>query len=426
LSSAGRKLTSRPSACGNRPPTALFASFPQFDPRVWVIVSGGVIGVAARMSTMTFLSIYFVREVGLSTAFVGMAFLIENLARGLFAPFVGALSDRIGRRAILIAGVIVTGVALPGFLWVDSPATLIAWSLAMGIASAAQWSTGSAMLIDLSPPEKRQTVLAIHYSAICVGYTIGVAPAGFLAEKSYDWLAIGSAVGFFLLTLLYVVGLRGTLPRDVAPGGGSFVTHSFTALRDRWFLRLAIPGLVFPIGIGLTAFVAALWAAELGLDKGNIGLALSANGVLIALLAIPVASRIEPRGPFRVLGLAALFAAAGYLVFAAFDSPGWALLVGIAVFTLGETIFSSALPAAVARLAPAGYRGTYQGTWSLVSSIGSGGALVASGWLRDGVGWDTTWVTFAVLTLAGGALLVAMRRGFEDEAMARARDGAAG
>ena len=54
------------------------------------------------MSLVTFLGIYFVREAGIDLATVGLAFLCEHLLRGLAAPFFGALSDRVGRRPLLL------------------------------------------------------------------------------------------------------------------------------------------------------------------------------------------------------------------------------------------------------------------------------------------------------------------------------------
>lgn len=390
------------------------------DRRIVVVVAAGLVAVASRMSVATFVSIYFVREVGLSVALVGAAFLAENVMRGVLAPLFGAMSDRVGRRPILLAAVLATAVLLPSFIFVDGPVALFAWSIALGIAEAAQFPVSGALLLDLAPPNRRQTIVAVNYTAICVGYTIGVAPAGYLAEHSFTWLAAASAAGLCVVALILWLGLRGPLPREAARAEGSLLSASLVAARDRWFVLFALLGFMFPFGIGLTAFVSALFAADLGLDKGTIGLALSANGVIIALLAIPVAARIEPVGPFRVLLPAALFAAGGYVCYALVPGPAWALFLGTAVFTLGETIFSSALPAAVARLAPPGYRGAYQGAWSMVSSLGIGGALFVSGMLKEASGWQTTWLMFALLTLILGGTLFMLRKSFGRVADARA------
>jgi MFS family permease len=84
------------------------------------------------------------------------------------------------------------------------------------------------------------------------------------------------------------------------------------------------------------------------------------------------------------------------------------------VFSFGELVFSSAVPAAVARLAPAGRRGAYQGGWTLVASFSMGSALFFSGLLRDSFGWRTAWLVFAAITLAAAALLFILRKQFSE------------
>ena len=83
-----------------------------------VVLAANFVTIAARMSLVTFLGIYFVREAGIDLATVGLAFLCENLLRGVAAPFFGALSDRIGRRPLLLGAALVTAAVLPCFLLV--------------------------------------------------------------------------------------------------------------------------------------------------------------------------------------------------------------------------------------------------------------------------------------------------------------------
>src|ERR1041384_2378956 len=115
------------------------------------------------MSLVTFLGIYFLREAGIAIATVGAAFLCENLLRGLAAPLFGALSDRIGRPPPLIVSAAAPGVVLPCFLLVEGPASLFAWSLALGLTGAVNMPVATAQLLDLAPPARRQAVLALHY-----------------------------------------------------------------------------------------------------------------------------------------------------------------------------------------------------------------------------------------------------------------------
>ena len=363
------------------------------------------------MSLVTFLGIYFVREAGIELATVGLAFLVENLLRGLAAPFFGALSDRVGRRPLLLGAALVTAAVLPCFLLVRGPASLFAWSIAMGIASAVKMPVGAALLLDLAPAERRQSVLALNYTVLSVAYTLAVSPAGYIAEQGYGLLAASSAAGYLLVAALYAFGLRGPLPMEVSQRG-HFLTAAISASRDKIFLGFAAIAFVFPFGMGQLVVTSPLFAAESGLGEGFIGLVLGLNSIVVALLAVPVAARMEVPGPFRMLGAAALLVAACFACYAWIPDVRTALIAGTIVFSFGELVFSSAVPAAVARLAPAGRRGAYQGAWTLVASFAMGSALFFSGLLRDAAGWTAAWTLYAAITLAAAFLLFAFRRRF--------------
>jgi MFS family permease len=364
------------------------------------------------MSLVTFLGIWFVREAGIALATVGLAFLCENLLRGLLAPMFGALSDRVGRRPLLLCAALANAAVLPSFLLVDGALALFAWSFAMGVAGAVSMPVGAALLLDLAPPGRRQSMLALNYTVISVAYTLAVSPAGYVAEQGYGLLAALSTAGYLVVALLYTFGLRGALPLERHQGEQDFFNAATFVLRDKSFLAFAALALVFPFGMGLVVFASPLFGVDRGLGEGFIGLVLGANSIIVALLAVPLANRIEHAGPFRWLGWAALLVAACFACYAGVPHAGFALVAGTVIFSFGELVFSSAVPAAVARLAPAGRRGAYQGGWTLVSSFGMGSALFFSGLLRDAVGWNGAWLFYAAFTVAAAAGLLVSRGWF--------------
>jgi MFS family permease len=365
------------------------------------VVAANFIAVAARMSLVTFLGIYFVRKAGIDLATVGVAFLCEHVLRGLAAPLFGAWSDRIGRRALLIASAAGTAVVLPCFLLVEGPASLFVWSLALGLTGAVNMPVANALLLDLAPPERRQSALALNYTAMSVAYTLGVMPAGYVAEQGYGYLAATAGAGYVLVAVLYTLSLRGALPLERAPR-----LVLFEGLRDANLLRFAALAFIFPFSMGLVVSATPLFAADAGVGEGYIGLVLGANSILVAALALPVAARIEAQGPLRFLGAAALLVAATHACYAAIPGVAAALLIGTVVFSFAEVIFSSAVPATVARLAPPGRRGAYQGSWALVSSLSMGSALFFSGVLREALGWRPAWAIYAGIALIAAFFLM--------------------
>jgi MFS family permease len=157
--------------------------------------------------------------------------------------------------------------------------------------------------------------------------------------------------------------------------------------------------------------VSPLYGIDLGLGEGYIGLVLGGNSIIVALLALPIAARMERAGPFHFLGVAAVLNAAAFACYAGIPGGAAALLAGTVVFSFAELVFSSAVPAAVAKLAPPGQRGAYQGGWTLVASLGMGSALVLTSALKDLAGWRAAWWIYAGLMLVA-ALLLLLRRAF--------------
>ncbi len=387
--------------------------FPELPRAAKVVIAGNFIAVTARMSLVTFLGIYFVRESAIALPLVGLAYLCESVLRGLLAPMYGALSDRIGRKPLLLFGAIGTGIVLPSFLLAVGPASLLAWSLAWGVGGGINWPVSGALLLDLVPPARRQSVLAVNYTGMSVAFTLGVMPAGFVAEKGYGLLAALTACGFALVAMLYAAWLR-DLPRpERARGDENLATSTLAVFRDRTFLMFAALGFVFPLSMGLVISASPIYGSDIGLGEGYIGLVLGGNSIIVALLAVPIAARIESSGPFRHLGATGAVISAAFLCYAAIPSPAASLLAGTIVFSFAEVIFSSAMPAAVGRLAPAGRRGAYQGGWALVASVSMGSTLFLSGTLRDAVGWPGTWIAYAALVASAALALHVLRDGFD-------------
>ena len=375
-------------------------------------MAASFIAVAARMSLVQFLGIYFVHRAGIDVTTVGLAFLCENVARGLAAPAFGALSDRVGRRPLLIASSLATALVLPAFLLVHDPIALFAWSLALGTAGAINIPVSSALLLDLAPPERRQSVLALNYTTMSIAYTLGVVPAGYIAEQGYGLLAAASAAGYVLVAALYLVALRAPLPLEKSAAEPGMLRAAAAAFADRRFALFAAIACVFPLSMGMLVTVTPLYATARGLGESYIGVVLGANSILVAALALPVATRIEAQGPFRLLGAAAAIIALALASFALVPGAAAALLVGTVIYSFGEVVFSSAVPAGVARLAPAGRRGAYQGAWTLVASLSLGSALALSGAISKPLGWPAAWLACAALTVLAAAALHLLRRRF--------------
>ena len=127
----------------------------------------------------------------------------------------------------------------------------------MGVAGAVTMPVGSALLLDLAPAERRQSVLAVNYTVVSVAYTLAVTPAGYVAEQGYGLLAALSAGSYLLVPVLYAVGLRGPLPLERASGEEGFYKGLASVFRDRVLLAFASIAFVFPFSMGCVVYCLA-------------------------------------------------------------------------------------------------------------------------------------------------------------------------
>src|SRR6185312_5444981 len=144
----------------------------------------------------------------------------------------------------------------------------------------------------------------------------------------YGLLAAASAAGYLLVAALYAAALRGPLPLESSAPGPGMLREAAAAFTDRRFALFAAIACVFPLSMGMLVSVTPLYATARGLGESYIGIVLGANSILVAALALPVATRIEAQGPFRLLGAAAAIIALALASFALVPGAAAALLVG--------------------------------------------------------------------------------------------------
>jgi len=144
------------------------------------------------------------KDVGFAPHTVLLLYLAYNIVYALFSYPAGRLSDRIGRKTLLVLGYLFYGLVYLGFALVQNRAHL--WSLfaAYGLYIAFTEGVEKALVADIAPMELRATLIGLH--ATFVG--IGLLPASFLAGILWDTL--GAAAPFYFgggLGLLAALGL---------------------------------------------------------------------------------------------------------------------------------------------------------------------------------------------------------------------------
>lgn len=140
---------------------------------------------------------YFVKELQLSDIMVGIAAASFALMNFLFSPFWGSMSDRKGRRPVMLLSIAITFAANIILAFTNSLFLLLAARIMAGIGSA-NISVAQAYMADISKPEERTKNLGMVGAMFGMGFIIGPVIGGYLksfsGEGSVLWVGLGAAI----------------------------------------------------------------------------------------------------------------------------------------------------------------------------------------------------------------------------------------
>jgi predicted MFS family arabinose efflux permease len=339
---------------------------------------------------------------GASELGVGVAVGVFSLTALVLRPYAGRLSDRVGRRPLLVGGALAVAAMLAAHALVAQLPGLVGLRLAFGAAEAFFFVAGFAAVADLAPPGRTGEALSFNSLSLYLGVALGPLLGQVLLDAGGFTMAwLGGSV----LALAAAV-LAARIPETSDPARAA---DAPSALISRPAL---LPSFLLFVGlIGMSGFLAfvAIHATE------NLGMA-SASGVLFLFGIVVVATRVvfaklpDRVAPFR-LGAVALGLSAAGLVVAAAVGTVVGLYAGAAILGIGVAFTTPAFFAATfARVEPA-QRGTASGTASLFIDLAFGGGPLVLGIVAETAGIPAAFAVAAGVAAVGavGTAILARR-----------------
>jgi predicted MFS family arabinose efflux permease len=378
-------------------------TFHQFEPQVWVMAAVQLVMATGFSICIPFLALYLHQDRGLSMTLVGLIILGAGLCSAVTQAFGGALSDRFGRRPILIMASSISIFLYSGLavlIGISAPV----WAIAIAyVAGRAMLTIArpviSAMVADFTSKEKLTEAYGILRIGGNMGWAFGPALGGYLATfLPYGWLfgiaALACAV-VFLIVFFFVhdsshwvsrsAGLRDVLP----------------PAEDRVFLAFIALSVLLFIAMGQMASTLSIFTVDMiGFSKAQFGLLLTLNGLIVIFFQYPMTLALRRVAKFRALILGSLLYVFGYLSLGWITQFGWAL-VAMAVITGGEIIHAPVSLSVIAELSPEDQRGRYMGLFGLSQTMGIAIGPLVGGLLLDAfpLNPELVWAPIASIAL---------------------------
>lgn len=367
------------------------------------IILGTLFARFATSMSIPFLAIYLTTVKGVSAGMTG-AIIGTSALVGVFASFIGGnLSDRFGRKTIMLWSMIVWIFVFIGFSLADHVLSFFLLNALNGLCRSFFEPTSRALLSDLTKPEYRLLVYNLRYGAINVGVAIGPI-VGLQIGSAKSTIPFLVAAGVYILYTAILAFQFKKYPMEKKKVSTEKPVTMLNAMR---ILRKDIVFLVALVGIilsncgfsHLTTTVSQYFANAHIFEEGVklFSYMLALNAIVVVIIQYPVIQMCKKYTPLTSIMVGTLFVSGGLFGFGIVESMLGAAVCTI-IFTIGEVLMFSMMDVFIDDIAVAHLKGTYFGAMGF-SGIGAVIGPWFGGVLLDYYGYQNGFAVFSALAI---------------------------
>jgi MFS family permease len=367
----------------------------------WMMIAVNFVDRLGGSLLFPFFALYITRKFNVGMTEVGGLFAIFFIS-GFIGSFPGgALTDRFGRKGIIIFSLIASSFStlLMGFVNVFQFFLLVAFI--SGIFTDVGGPAYEAVFMDMLPEEKRASGFGIRRVAFNLAIVIGPVLGGFIAARSYLALFVIDAIVSGIVALMVFLLIPETKPMAQEGREQESTVQTFKGylqvLRDGKFIAFTLVCLLtWLVYMNMNTTLGVFLRDQHGLPESGYGWLISINAAMVVLLQFPITRRIEKNPPMLMMALGTLCIAVGLFLYG-FVGTFLLFAVAIAILTVGEMVTVPIANAVVAKFSPEDMRGRYNfiygNSWGISFAVGP----YLAGLLMDNYNPNLLWYACGII-----------------------------
>jgi multidrug resistance protein len=321
---------------------------------------------------------FWAERLGAGAVGVGLILTIYALAQFIFTPVLGTVSDRYGRRPVILASLVIEALSLALSALAGSLAILLVARFMSGLG-ASNIGSAQAVVADVTPVERRARGMGLIGAAIGLGFVVGPALGGLLAPLGPAvpfWVAMLVALANALLVLRFLPETRrgetacATVPFTNRGMGGVLAGWRWV-LRNPAVARLVVINLLFTVAFTAMEAVFPLFTQHsFGWKAIQNGYIFTYAGIVIVLMQGGLVGRLVKRWGERSLLIAGLGMLAAGLALLSWSTNLALLLVALGIVSIGDGAVTPVVSALLSFASPPTRQGETLGLAQGVAGLG--------------------------------------------------------
>jgi MFS family permease len=390
----------------------LKTTYHEFPSKFWVVVLAAFIDGIGGTLLFPFFSLYITQKFKVGMTEAGFILGIFSLFGLIGSMIGGALTDKFGRKRLIIIGLVISALSMLTLGLVERMSVLYPLAVFIGLFSHMAGPAHNAMIADLLPENKRTEGFGVLRVAGNLSWIIGPTIGGLVAARSFFALFVIDAVISCIVAMIVFRFVPETKPETAPEKREESVLRTLAGyrlvLRDYAFMAFMTCGILMLVVYQQMYNTLSVYLRDVHqIDPQRYGFLLTTSAIVVVLFQFSVTRWIRRSPPFIMMALGTLFYAVGFGMFG-FVSAYPLFALAIIIITIGEMIGVPTSQSLASNFAPEDMRGRYMAMfglgWAIPQTIGP----AAAGMIIDNLNPNLLWYIGGLLCIVSALGYVAL------------------
>lgn len=367
----------------------------EFPRLFWVVVAVSFIDRIGGTLLFPFFALYITQKFNVGMTQAGILLGMSSLF-GLFGSTIGgALTDRFGRKQLILFGLIFSAVSTLGFGLVNEFSILFPMMVVVGLLSSVAHPAHDAMIADILPEKQRQEGFGILRVVGNLSWIIGPTIGGVVANINFFYLFVIDSVISCIVAAIIFRTIPETKPQPHAHEEHESFWQTLVGyrlvLKDFAFMAFMVACMLMLIVYQqMYSSLSVYLRDNHNINPSGYGFLMTTSAITVVLFQFWVSRTIKHRPPFLMMAIGTIFYMIGFALFGMVTAY-FLFALNIVIITIGEMIVVPMSQAIATNFAPETMRGRYMAifglSWAIPATVGPG----AAGYILDNYNPNLLW-----------------------------------